>query len=157
MPSSASTAPPGTTSIKVAVVEGNQTVRESLSTIIGLAADCCCVGAWESAEEALRCLRQEGFAIPRVILMDLQLPKASAIRHLALLRKAFPQTRLVAVALYEDPDRISQALRAGACGYLLKRSTPGQIIAAIRDANLGAVTDEQSRTVCASKPPHLGR
>ncbi len=120
--------------IKVAIVEENKTVRESLETITNLAADCQCVGAWGTAKEALPMLWKHE---PDVVLMDVRLPAMSGVECAAQIRKRLPAAQIILLTVYEDPDRIFRALRAGACGYLLKRSTPEQIIAAIQDAHQG--------------------
>jgi len=120
--------------INVAIVEENKTVRESLETITNLAAGCQCVGAWGTAEEALQGLwKQE----PDVVLMDVRLPTMSGVECAAQIKKRLPAAQIILLSVYEDPDRIFRALKAGACGYLLKRSTPEQIIAAIQDAHQG--------------------
>ncbi len=120
--------------IKVAIVEENKTVRESLETITNLAAVCQCVGAWGTAQEALPMLWK---LEPDVVLMDVRLPAISGVECAAQIKKRLPAAQIILLTVYEDPDRIFGALRAGACGYLLKRSTPEQIIAAIQDAHQG--------------------
>jgi len=134
--------------IKAAIVEDNPTIRESLKTIINGAPDCKCVGAWGTAEEALQKLRREA---PDVVLMDIQLPSMSGVECTALLKQQLPEVQIIMVTVYEDPDRIFRALRAGACGYLLKRSTPEQIVAAIRDVYQGGapMSSEIARKVIA--------
>jgi len=96
----------------------------------------------------LRMLRQQA---PDVVLMDIQLPNMSGVECTAQLKEQVPAAQIIMVTVYEDPDRIFQALRAGACGYLLKRSTPEQIVAAIRDVHQGGapMTSEIARKVIA--------
>ena len=134
--------------IRVAIIEDNSTIRESLETMVNLAAGCHCVGAWGSAEDALRVVRNQA---PDVVLMDIQLPNMSGVECTAQLKEQLPAAQIIMVTVYEDPNRIFQALRAGACGYLLKRSTPEQIIAAIRDVHQGGapMSSEIARKVIA--------
>ena len=134
--------------IRVAIIEDNSTIRESLETMVNLAAGCQCVGAWGSAEDALRVVRNQA---PDVVLMDIQLPNMSGVECTAQLKEQLPAAQIIMVTVYEDPNRIFQALRAGACGYLLKRSTPEQIIAAIRDVHQGGapMSSEIARKVIA--------
>jgi len=134
--------------IKVAIVEDNSTIRETLATIVSHASGCQCVGAWDTAEEGLRMLSKQP---PDVVLMDIQLPNMSGVACTAQLKEQLPATQVVMVTVYEDPERIFQALRAGACGYLLKRSTPEEIIAAIREVHQGGapMTSEIARRVIA--------
>jgi DNA-binding NarL/FixJ family response regulator len=134
--------------IKVALVEDNPTIRQSLEALVNTAPDCRCVGSWSTAEEALRALSQQS---PDVVLMDIQLPNMSGVECTAQLKEQLPAAQIIMVTVYEDPDRIFRALRAGACGYLLKRSTPEQIIAAIRDVHEGGapMSSEIARKVIA--------
>lgn len=119
---------------KVAIVEDSRMTREGLETIINLSSEYRCVCACDTAEEALRVLPRQQ---PEVVLMDIQLPSMSGIECVAQLRKLLPNVQVVMVTVYEDPDRIFRALRAGASGYILKRSTPEQVLAAIRDVQTG--------------------
>lgn len=122
--------------IKVAIVEDSKTTREGLKTIIDLSTDYRCVGVFETAEEALKNLpRLE----PEVVLMDIQLPAMSGIECVAQLKRLLPEVLVIMVTVYEDPDRIFSALRAGASGYMLKRSAPEQVINAIKDVRGGGV------------------
>ncbi|MEO5716802.1 MAG: response regulator transcription factor, partial [Luteolibacter sp.] len=74
---------------------------------------------------------------PAVVLMDIQLPAMSGIECVAELKKLMPEVLVIMVTVYEDPDRIFSALRAGASGYLLKRSAPELVLTAIRDVGKG--------------------
>jgi DNA-binding NarL/FixJ family response regulator len=134
--------------IKIAIVEDDRTTREGLETVINLAAGFQCVGACMTAEDALLLLPAQA---PEVVLMDIQLPKMSGVECVAHLKELLPSVQVIMVTVYEDPDRIFCALRAGACGYLLKRSTPEQIVAAIRDVRQGGVpmSSEIARKVIA--------
>ena len=134
--------------IKVAIVEDNPTIRESLKTIVSLAEDCQCVGCWGTAEDALKVLVKQA---PDVVLMDIQLPNMSGVECTAVLKEQLPSAQIIMVTVYEDPERIFQALRASACGYLLKRSSPDQVIAAIRDVQQGGapMSSEIARKVIA--------
>jgi DNA-binding NarL/FixJ family response regulator len=71
--------------------------------------------------------------------MDIQLPNMSGVECVAQIKELLPSVQVVMVTVYEDPDRIFRALRAGASGYLLKRATPEQVLNAIRDVLSGGV------------------
>ena len=120
--------------IKVAIVEDSKRTREGLQTIINLSTEYRCVCACATAEEALRMLPQHQ---PEVVLMDIQLPRMSGIECVTQLKRLLPAVQVVMVTVYEDPDRIFRALRAGASGYLLKRAAPEQVLTAIRDVHQG--------------------
>jgi DNA-binding NarL/FixJ family response regulator len=121
---------------KIAIVEDDRITREGLEMIINLAADFRCVCTCTTAEEALNLLPRHE---PDVVLMDIQLPKMSGIECVAELKALLPTVQVIMVTVYEDPDRIFCALRAGACGYLLKRATPDRVLTAIRDVQTGGV------------------
>ncbi|MCW1887843.1 response regulator transcription factor [Luteolibacter flavescens] len=120
--------------IKLGIVEDSRTTREGLETIINLSPDFRCVCSCDTAEKALVQLPKHA---PEVVLMDIQLPGMSGIECVARLKKLLPDTHVIMVTVYEDPDRIFSALRNGASGYLLKRSTPDEVLTAIRDVQQG--------------------
>jgi DNA-binding NarL/FixJ family response regulator len=122
--------------IRVAIVEDNKTILENLTRFVRTTPDFQCVCVCATAEEALQVLPGHQ---PDVVLMDIQLPKLSGIECTAQLKRLLPAVQIIMVTVYEDTDRISAALRAGACGYLLKRCTPEELVAAIREARLGGV------------------
>jgi DNA-binding NarL/FixJ family response regulator len=122
--------------IKVAIVEDHKVTREGLETIVNLSSEYRCVCTCATAEDALHALPQHR---PEVVLMDIQLPNMSGVECVAQLRELLPAAQVIMVTVYEDPDRIFRALRAGASGYLLKRSTPEQVLAAIGDVRQGGV------------------
>jgi DNA-binding NarL/FixJ family response regulator len=118
----------------VAVVEDSHTTRDALKTIVDLEPDLECVATCSTGEEALKILPKLS---PAIVLMDIQLPGMSGIECVRRLREALPDVLIVMVTVYEDPVRIFSALRAGANGYLLKRSTPEEMTAAIREVRRG--------------------
>jgi DNA-binding NarL/FixJ family response regulator len=71
--------------------------------------------------------------------MDIQLPNASGIECTARLKQMLPAVQIMMVTVYEDTERIFKALSAGACGYLLKRCTPEELLAALREVRQGGV------------------
>ena len=122
--------------IRVAIVEDNKTILENLTRFIQTTPDFQCVCTCVTAEEALQVLPGHQ---PEVVLMDIQLPKLSGIECTARLKRLLPSVQIIMITVYEDTERISAALRAGACGYLLKRCTPEELVAAVREARLGGV------------------
>jgi DNA-binding NarL/FixJ family response regulator len=131
---------------KVAIVEDNKTTREGLATIVNLSTDFRCVCTCSTAEEALKVLPEHK---PELVLMDIQLPNMSGVDCVARLKELLPALKAIMVTVYEDPDRIFRALRAGASGYLLKRSTPEEILHAMREVHQGggAMSGEIARRV----------
>ncbi|HEU5397477.1 MAG TPA: response regulator transcription factor [Verrucomicrobiae bacterium] len=121
---------------RIAIVEDSKVIRESLAAYVHLAKDLHCVCTCATAEEALEILPRER---PDIVLMDIQLPNQSGIECAARLKELFPAVRIIMVTVYGDPEVIFKALRAGACGYLLKRCTPEELIGAVREVQRGGV------------------
>jgi len=131
---------------KVAIVEDSKTTREGLETIVNLSNHFRCVCTCSTAEEALKVLPK---LEPELVLMDIQLPNMSGVDCVARLKELLPSIKAIMVTVYEDPDRIFRALRAGASGYLLKRSTPEEVLNAMREVQQGggAMSGEIARKV----------
>jgi DNA-binding NarL/FixJ family response regulator len=119
---------------KIAIVEDNQVIRESLMEFVQSDKECECVCACATAQEALKELPRHQ---PEIVLMDIQLPDISGIVCTARLKQLLPSVQIIMVTVYEDTERIFKALRAGACGYLLKRCTPEELVSAIREVRQG--------------------
>jgi DNA-binding NarL/FixJ family response regulator len=134
---------------KIAIVEDNKVIRESLMEFIHADPECKCVCACSTAEEALKMIPKHE---PEIVLMDIQLPNMSGIECLAQLKQMLPSVQIIMVTVYEDTERIFKALRLGACGYLLKRCAPEELIAAIREVRQGGapMSREIARKVIAS-------
>ena len=130
----------------IAIVEDNRITRDGLETIVNLSPDFRCIATFATAEDALRELPK----LPvELVLMDIQLPNLSGVECVAKLKELMPTLKAIMVTVYEDPDRIFRALRAGASGYLLKRSTPEEVLNAMREVQHGggAMSGEIARKV----------
>jgi DNA-binding NarL/FixJ family response regulator len=119
---------------EVAIVEDNAALGGSLRKVVESDATLRCIGVWTSAEDALK--KIDAFR-PHIVLMDINLPGMSGIDATARLRQHLPEIKVVMVTVYRDHDKIFAALKAGACGYLLKRSTPAELREAIHDVRSG--------------------
>ncbi len=134
---------------KVAIVEDNATLRKYLADLIGNTPGHRCVCACASAEEAV----VEIPALqPNVVLMDIHLPGESGIACTARLREKMPNLQVIMLTVYKDIKMIFQALKVGACGYVLKRSDDKEILAAIAEVRAGGapMTSEIARMVVRS-------
>ena len=118
----------------VAIIEDNPTVGANLRRIVEATPGCKCVGVWQSGEDAL--VKVPAFR-PQVLLMDIHLPGMTGIETTARLKATQPELLVIMVTVYRDHDKIFDALKAGACGYLLKRSTPAEIRSAITEVRAG--------------------
>jgi DNA-binding NarL/FixJ family response regulator len=120
--------------IRTAIVEDKRDIREGLAMLINGTAGYRCTGSYASMEEALRNISR---ALPEVVLCDIGLPGMSGIEGIRLLKEKFPALQLLMLTIYEDDERIFDALCAGASGYLLKRTPPARLLEALREAVTG--------------------
>jgi DNA-binding NarL/FixJ family response regulator len=125
---------PSTTHKTLVIVEDNRRLRDQIVKIISASPDIRCVAALPSAEEALEQIPRYK---PDVVLMDIQLPVLSGIECVAQLKRTMPDLYIIMVTVHEDSDRIFDALRAGANGYLVKSDPPDQLLEAIRNVHGG--------------------
>ena len=120
---------------KVAIIEDNDTMRKMLVELINSEPEYRCVCACSSSSEALVEVPKHQ---PDVALMDIHLPDESGIACTARLTEKMPDLQVIIVTVYKDTDLIFQALKAGACGYILKRFRPEEIIRAIAEVRAGS-------------------
>lgn len=134
---------------RIAVVEDNATMRNTLITLIDSNPGYRCVCACGSAEEALVQIPRN---YPDVVLMDIHLPGESGIACTARLTDQLPSLPVIMLTVYKDTKLIFQALKAGASGYVLKRARPAEILDAIAEVRSGGapMTGEIARMVVRS-------
>jgi len=122
--------------ITIAIVEDDAGVRRSLEWLLKSTPEFSCVASCKDAEEALNLLPK---AAPQVVLMDIHLPDRSGIECAAQVKEMMPSTQVVMITVYDEDEKIFSALRAGASGYILKRTPPKKILEAIREVHAGGV------------------
>jgi DNA-binding NarL/FixJ family response regulator len=140
---------------RVALVEDSPAMRRNLERMLRRAPGLRCVCACASAEDALQQIPR---ARPDVVLMDINLPGASGIDCTARLKLQLPEMQVIMLTVYEDTTSIFSALKSGACGYLLKRSSPAEVLDAITTVCKGGapMTSEIARKIVMtfqSPPP----
>ena len=135
--------------IRVGIVEDSAGVRRTLQALLNDTPGFTCVCACGSGEEALKTIPRDP---PDVVLMDLHLPNLSGIETTARLKQVLPNLGIIMITVYADTDSVFKALRAGACGYLLKRSSPEEILDAVTEVSKGGapMTSEIARKVVAA-------
>jgi DNA-binding NarL/FixJ family response regulator len=140
--------------IKVAIVEDKTGVRENWASLLEATPGFRCAAACDTGEMALEKLP---LCCPEVVLMDIQLPGISGIECTLRLKQLLPETQVLVVTVCSDADRVFEALKAGASGYLLKSTPPTEFLAAIKDVTQGRspMTGEIARLVIDSfrQPP----
>jgi DNA-binding NarL/FixJ family response regulator len=122
--------------IRVAIVEDDPLTRKGLVMHINRASNLQCVGCYENAEDAEREIPQ---VLPDVVLMDINLHGRSGIACVDKLKQTHPQIQFLILTTYDDSELIFAALRAGADGYLLKRTRPAQLLKAIEEVRGGGL------------------
>jgi len=120
--------------ITVSLIDDDAGVRESIASYINAARDLRCISTFSSAQEALEKLPANK---PDVLLMDINMPEMNGIECARKLSVAMPSINILMLTVFDDSDKIFQALAAGASGYLLKRSQPSKLLAAIREVHDG--------------------
>ena len=139
-------AAPATT--KVAIIEDHHKFREALEFLLNHTSGYRCVGSFRSMEEALEKIR---FNLPDVALVDIGLPGMSGVEGVRLLKEQYPSLVLLMNTVYDDDERIFQALCAGASGYLLKKTPPARLLESLQEAIDGGapMSPEVARRVLA--------
>ena len=120
--------------ISIVLVEDDRRIREGLRVLLEGTSGFRCINAWRSMEEALA---HHWDPLPAVALIDIGLPGISGIEGLALLRERYPAVALVVLTVFDDDERIFDALCAGACGYFLKSTPPTRLLEGIREVVSG--------------------
>ena len=132
--------------IKVAIVDDDGDVRASLAALIGRAPDLKLAGDYPNAETALK---EIPLHPPDVVLMDINLPGMKGVECVRQLKAVLPSVQFLMLTVYEDSDSLFNSLKAGASGYLLKRTAAARLLEAIRDVHAGGspMTPQLARRV----------
>lgn len=135
--------------IQVAIVEDQTRTREGLAQLVGGTDGLCVTGAYASMEVALPALEA---APPDVLLTDIGLPGMDGIEGVRRLRARHPDLAILMLTVYGDDERVFDAICAGACGYLLKDTSPARLLEAIRELAEGGapMSPEIARRVVAT-------
>jgi DNA-binding NarL/FixJ family response regulator len=120
--------------IGVGVVDDDPDLRQALKLLFDVTPGFRCVGVWASAEEALRLASR---ARPQVVLLDVNLPGRSGAEAVGDLVAILGDVPVLMLTVQEDDEKIFESLCRGASGYLLKRTTPGRLLHAVKEAHGG--------------------
>ena len=139
MPDSSEAAVPVTlaarpSTIKVAIIEDRRDIREGLAVLINGTEGYRCTGVFPSMEAALESIDRD---LPNVALVDIGLPGMSGIEGMRLLKDRHGDLLMLTLTVYNDDERIFDALCAGACGYLLKNTPPARLLASLEEVVMG--------------------
>jgi DNA-binding NarL/FixJ family response regulator len=140
--------------IKVSIVDDNEGIRSSIASLIHRAPSLELRGEYPDAETALD---EIPALVPDVVLMDINLPGMNGVECVRQLKSITPQLQVLMLTVYEDSDVLFKSFRAGACGYLLKRTAPARLIESIHEAHTGGspITPQIARRLVQffSDPP----
>lgn len=132
--------------INVSIIEDDQRVRESMAVLINGAENVRCVSTYATGEAAVEDIVRKK---PDVVLMDINLPGMSGIECVKKLKAQLPKLQVLMLTMYEDDEKVFQSLVAGASGYLVKRTSPAELLKAIEEVHSGAspMSGKIARTV----------
>jgi len=132
--------------IKVAIVDDDDGIRASLASLIRRAPEFQLAGDYPDAETALKEIPRHP---PDVVLMDINLPKMKGMECVRLLKTQLPAVQFLMLTVYEDSESLFASLKAGASGYLLKRTASARLLEAISDVHSGGspMTPQLARRV----------
>lgn len=135
--------------IIVAIVEDIKDIREGLKLLINNNDGFACSEVYVNAEDAVKALPESR---PDVVLMDINLPGINGIEAVRQLKDKCPATQFIMSTVYEDDENIFESLKAGASGYLLKKTAPSSILDAITEVYNGGspMSTQIARKVIAS-------
>jgi DNA-binding NarL/FixJ family response regulator len=145
-----------TRTIKIAIIEDLYEIREGLARLINATPGFRCTGVYASVEEALEKVPSN---LPDLVLSDIGLPGMDGIKGITILKERYPELLILMLTVYDDNERIFDALCAGACGYLLKKTPWEKVVEALKEAVDGGspMSPEVARRVISLfreiKPP----
>jgi DNA-binding NarL/FixJ family response regulator len=142
------TVPPPGSPIRVAIIEDEREIRECLTLLVNGTEGYACTGSYRSVEEALEKISRQ---VPDVLLSDIGLPGMSGIEGVRLLKERHPDLLVLMLTVYDDDERIFDAMCAGACGYLLKKTPPARLLDSLKEVVAGGapMSPEVARRVIA--------
>ena len=151
MPSEPHTQPissPQAPVIRVAIIEDQRDIRECLTFLVNGTEGYSCTGSYRTMEEALEKI---GHQLPDVVLSDIGLPGMDGIEGIRVLKERHPTLLVLMLTVYDDDERIFDAMCAGASGYMLKKTPPARLIESLREAVQGGapMSPEVARRVIA--------
>lgn len=121
-------------SITLAIVEDLDEVRDGLKNFIGLSSDFKVLDTFKTAEEALYNIPK---LKPDIVIMDINLPGMNGIECIRQVKDKSPETQFMMFTVYENDEKVFEALKAGASGYLLKNTGLVQLIEALKELHIG--------------------
>jgi len=123
--------------IRVAIFEDNKLIREALQTIINGTTGFVCTGTFANVNQVEADIL---FSRPDVVLMDIEMPGRTGIEATKIIRENFPEVKVLIQTVFNDNDKIFNALCAGASGYILKTDSPMKQLQALEEVYKGGAS-----------------
>jgi DNA-binding NarL/FixJ family response regulator len=120
--------------IRVAIFDDNKNLLNSLYQLVNGSAGFECTGAFPNCDELLEDIKKSS---PHVVLMDIEMPGISGIEAVRLVKKSFPEVKILMETVFEDDEKVFASICNGAEGYILKNTPPAMILASIREVYEG--------------------
>jgi DNA-binding NarL/FixJ family response regulator len=120
--------------IKVAVFDDNDTIRDSITLLLGETQDLEIVGSYSHCLDVVENLIDTK---PDVVIMDIDMPGMNGIEGVKLIRKNCPTVQILMFTVFDDEEKVFAAIKSGAAGYILKNAEPGQLVQAIVEVHNG--------------------
>ncbi len=120
--------------IKICIIEDNEYMREGWQTILDFDPELCVIGVFGSCEDALK---SDELPKTDILLLDIQLPGINGIEGVKIIKQKHPDIIVLMVTIHDDNERIFNAIKNGADGYLLKKVSPVELVAAVKVAYKG--------------------
>ncbi len=117
--------------INAAILDDDREYRALLADFLNATEGFRCVGTYKDCDQAVKSIEVD---LPDVLLLDIEMPVRSGIEALKIIKFHYPTVKVLMLTVYSDNEKIFQSLRAGAVGYLLKKSPKEKLLEAIRDA-----------------------
>ena len=121
--------------IRIAIAEEQELIRKSLSIVLGLEPDFEMVGQADNGEAAVRLC--EAGDLPDILLMDINMPVMDGVEATRIIKRRWPQIKVIVLTTFQEVDYVLEALNAGAEGYILKAIDPGYLASGIRHVYRG--------------------
>lgn len=116
---------------RIIIFDDDSTRRDSLAMLLNMCDDMECVGAFESAADAVAVVKDTQ---PDLVLMDIDMPLGNGIYGTRVVKAEFPSLTIIMQTVFDDNEHIFEAIKAGANGYLLKKTPPDKLLEQVRDA-----------------------
>ena len=117
--------------IRIGIIEDNEYMRQGWQTILDFEQDMCVMATFDRCETALN---SDELVNIDVLLLDIELPGIDGTEGITQIKKIYPDLLVLMVTMYDENEKVFQALRNGATGYLLKKTSPSELIEAVRTA-----------------------